>query len=41
MKFLSNWLPTTRAVLWEAVQVYWFLLKVMVPALIVVKLLLE
>jgi hypothetical protein len=41
MKFLSNWLPTTRSVLWEAVQVYWVLLKVMVPALIVVKLLLE
>jgi hypothetical protein len=41
MKFLSNWLPTMRSVLWEAAQVYWVLLKVMVPALIVVKLLLE
>lgn len=41
MKFLANWLPTTRSVLWEAVQVYWVLLKVLVPALIVVKLLLE
>ena len=41
MKFLSNWLATARSVLWEAAQVYWVLLKVMVPALIVVKLLLE
>ena len=38
---LSNWLFTTRSLLWETVQVYWVLLKVMVPALVVVKLLQE
>ena len=41
MVYLSNWLFTTRSVLWETVQVYWVLLKVMVPALVVVKLLQE
>jgi len=39
--YLSNWLFTTRSVLWETAQVYWVLLKVMVPALVVVKLLQE
>lgn len=37
----SNWLITIRAVLWETVRVYVTLLKVMVPALVAVKLLQE
>jgi len=39
--YLANWLLTTRSVLWETVLVYWVLLKVMVPALVIVKLLQE
>lgn len=41
MIYLSNCLLTTRSVLWETAQVYWVLLKVMVPALVAVKLLQE
>ena len=41
MMYLSNCLLATRSVLWETGQVYWTLLKVMVPALVVVKLLQE
>lgn len=36
---LNNWLQSTRLVLIEAVQVYWHLLKIMIPALLIVKLL--
>ena len=39
--YRSNWLLTIRSTLWETVQVYWVLLKVMVPALVIVKLLQE
>ena len=41
MIYLSTFLLTTRSVLRETAQVYWVLLKVMVPALVVVKLLQE
>jgi spore maturation protein SpmB len=41
MNYLSNWLPTTRALLWQSVQVYLTLLKIMIPALVAVKLLQE
>lgn len=38
MTYLSTCVLTTRSVLRETAQVYWILLKVMVPALVVVKL---
>lgn len=41
MTYLSNCLLTAHSVLRETVQVYWALLKVMVPALVVVKLMQE
>lgn len=41
MLFISNLLFITRSLLWESVQVYWTLLKVMIPALVAVKLLQE
>lgn len=36
---LNNWLQSARLLLIEAVQVYWHLLKIMIPALVIVKLL--
>lgn len=36
---LNNWLQSARLHLIEAVQVYWHLLKIMIPALVIVKLL--